>query len=446
MTEQVREIVVVGGGVAGMAAAWALCGRDVLLVESSNRLGGRLLSYPRGDYWLNLGGHLFPGSGSVVSEMVENLGLKTIEIPGSKFDLVWGGRIYSRKRIEMYPLTLPMTIKERIAFAMSGLRMLRAVARWRRAQTPDGTLPLTTRDGRPGTFRSIIGRPPRRIAAVFETASRRSSAELDDQSLETAGQLFAGVWAGKRSSLAFNLFGGSGRLAEELTKQLAGAIELNCEVTSIEQDGDEFILKMSHDGVTGRMRARRVILATPASVSARVCGPLPDDVRQCLASVSYGHFVSMAALTDEIASSAWDSMYAVTTPGCSFDMLFNHANPLRTGSSRKSGGSLMVYAGGARAREMLDWREEKITETFLADIVRILPQLDGHITETLVQKWPIGLSYNRPGFDLSPVRKYVAGAAAVQLCGDYFGDLGNIELAARSGVRAARRMTESLGR
>ena len=152
----------------------------------------------------------------------------------------------------------------------------------------------------------------------------------------------------------------------------------------------------------------------------------------------------MAVLTSETEVSPLDRVYAVTTPGCSFDMLFNHANPLRGGAVRSAGGSLMVYAGGDRASEMKQWSEEKIIATFVADIVKLFPQLDGKIAETIVHKWPVGLSYNRPGFDLSPVRRFVANSEAIQLCGDYFGDLGNMEIAASSGVRAARRVRESL--
>ena len=56
-----RDAIVIGGGIAGMSAAWRLRHSDVLVLEGSNRIGGRLRSERRGAYWLNWGGHVFGG-------------------------------------------------------------------------------------------------------------------------------------------------------------------------------------------------------------------------------------------------------------------------------------------------------------------------------------------------------------------------------------------------
>ena len=68
----------IGGGIAGLAAAWRLRDRDVLLLEAGDRLGGRLRSDPRGDYWMNYGAHLFPAPGSLVDSMARDCGLETV--------------------------------------------------------------------------------------------------------------------------------------------------------------------------------------------------------------------------------------------------------------------------------------------------------------------------------------------------------------------------------
>ncbi|HUZ83223.1 MAG TPA: FAD-dependent oxidoreductase, partial [Gaiellales bacterium] len=52
------DAVVVGGGIAGLAAAWDLRNHNLRVLEASDRLGGRIRSIARDPYWLNLGAHV----------------------------------------------------------------------------------------------------------------------------------------------------------------------------------------------------------------------------------------------------------------------------------------------------------------------------------------------------------------------------------------------------
>ena len=75
--------MIVGGGIAGLAAAWRLRHRDVLLLEAGDRLGGRMRSDPCGEYWLNYGAHLFPAPGSIVDGLARACGLETVPVTGT---------------------------------------------------------------------------------------------------------------------------------------------------------------------------------------------------------------------------------------------------------------------------------------------------------------------------------------------------------------------------
>src|SRR5918999_1026304 len=127
-----RDVVVVGGGIAGLSATWRLRHRDVLLLEAGDRLGGRMRSDPCGDYWLNYGAHLFPPPGSLVDRMARECGLETVPVTGSMMGLAVGSTLLNRGRVETYPLRLPLSVRERIAFARAGVRIQRAVARYQR--------------------------------------------------------------------------------------------------------------------------------------------------------------------------------------------------------------------------------------------------------------------------------------------------------------------------
>src|SRR4051794_14103291 len=129
-----RDVVVVGGGIAGLSAAWRLRHRDVLLLEAGDRLGGRLRSEPAGEDWLNLGAHLFPGPRSIVDGLVRECGLETVPVTGGMMGLAVGGRRLEHGRVETYPLRLPLPWRDRLAFARAGVRLRRAVARYQRLE------------------------------------------------------------------------------------------------------------------------------------------------------------------------------------------------------------------------------------------------------------------------------------------------------------------------
>src|SRR5918996_573992 len=110
-----RDVVVIGGGIAGLSAVWRLRHRDVLLLEAGDRLGGRMRSDPCGEYWLNYGAHLFPGAGSLVDAIVRECGLETVPVTGGMMGLALGGKVLASGRVETYPFRLPLPVRDRLA-------------------------------------------------------------------------------------------------------------------------------------------------------------------------------------------------------------------------------------------------------------------------------------------------------------------------------------------
>src|SRR5438309_1623117 len=78
-----KDVVVVGAGLAGLAAGLELEGSDFVVLESDGRVGGRLKSEPRGEYWLNFGAHVFGGADSHVGKLIDLMGLEALPARGS---------------------------------------------------------------------------------------------------------------------------------------------------------------------------------------------------------------------------------------------------------------------------------------------------------------------------------------------------------------------------
>lgn len=450
MNETNFDAVVIGGGPAGIAAAWELRDRKILVIEKTHRLGGRLYSVSRGNYWLNLGGHLFPAAGSHMRNILHSIGLEVIKIPGNKFAICWGGKVVAPKAVSALPLTLSMSLRERISMATIGLRVLKAVRGWQKEMQPIYGESNQKRRARVArymsdiSFRDFIGRPPKRVEALFQSAARRAAAEMEDQNAGVGVSLFGAVWSGKGDSMALNLNGGSGRLGEVMMELLGDRVHYNATVRSVEKLGDKVKVVYEMNGTEHQVTASQVIVAVPAYQAAEIVRDIPDDVRTTLKKVQYGPFPTMGIITDETGPMPYDDIYAITTPDASFDMFFNHANPLRVGP-RKPGGSLMVYSGGAPAREMLKLSDEEIRGKYLADVLKMFPELKGHIKETIVQRWVPGNTYRPAGFNFDPMLAYCERSDVdIHFAGDYFAEIGNMEIATGSAHEAARRARERL--
>ena len=430
-----RDVVIVGGGIAGLSAAWRLRHRDVLLLEAGDRLGGRMRSDPCGDYWLNYGAHLFPASDSLVDSMARVCGLETVPVTGAMMGLAVGSTLLTTGRVETYPLRLPLPLREKIAFARAGLKVQRAVNRYHRAGRR-----LGFEDDR--TFAELLGPLPPAVREIFSCAARRATAELDELSAGCGIGLFALVWGGKESLVARNLLGGTGRLPAALGRELGERVRTSCRVDGIRPDGDQ--LEVRYDG--GLVNARHVIVAAQAPHAAPLVAGVAERGAAALEQLTYGAFLCVAVETNESTAMPYDSVYAMATPGRAFDMFTNQAHALRGEGPRRAGGSLMLFAGARHAEALVREGDETIVARFLADLHELYPQTRGVIAGATVHRWPLGNVYARPGRSrLQAALDGSLGAHSnLHLAGDYFAELGNLEAAARSGRAAADRVDARL--
>ena len=442
------EVVVVGGGICGLSAAWQLRDLDVILLESGDRVGGRILSHERGPYWLNLGAHLLPGPSSMVDRLVQETSLQAIPVTGTLRGLAVGGKVADSDRPHLYPLTLPLPLRDRISLARAGMRLQKGVKRY----LADGPKLTCTAEDEPRvantgflddhTFGAFLGPLTPGVDAIFRCAVNRGPGSPETVSACSGVGLFAHVWGGRHTITARNLVGGTARLPRAIAAELGDRIRLTSGVAAIRVEAGRVVVTT----VTGdEIATRQVVLAVPSPPLLEIDVPLPDELRDTLRSIRYRAFISMAMLTDEQGPTPWDNVYSVATPGRSFDMFFNHAQPLRTGP-RQPGGSLMVYAGADGADRLEGMTDGEIRGAFLEDLGTVYPVAPELVRETILQRWPLGNTNALPG--RAPIQqileRHLTIEGRLQLAGDFITPIGTIETAASTGAMAAARARRAL--
>jgi protoporphyrinogen/coproporphyrinogen III oxidase len=426
-----RDVVIIGGGIAGLSAAWRLRQRDVLLLEASDRFGGRIRSEACGDYWLNYGAHLFPAPGSLVDTMARECGLETAPVWGSMMGLAVGDTRLDGGRVETYPFRLPLSLRDRVALARAGVKVQRAVARYHSLASKNDF-----EDER--TFGEFLGPLPPAVREIFSCAAHRAATELDALSAGCGIGLFALVWGGKGALIRRNLLGGSGQLPAALGRELGDRARTGSRVEALRPDGAELVIGCGGDEI----RARQVIVAAQAPYAAELVASVAERAAAALEQLTYGSFLSVAIETNETSAMPYDGVYAMATPGRVFDMFTNQAHVLRAAGPRRPGGSLMLFAGGQRAAELMREPDDMIVARFVTDLHRLYPATRGVIANATVHRWPLGNVYARPGRGrLQAALEAPLGTYEnLHLAGDYFAELGNLEAAAQTGLAAAERV------
>ena len=443
------EAIVVGGGIAGLASAWVLRHRDVLLLESDTRVGGRICSEPRGNYWLNWGAHVFAGPESATGRLMQELGVHAEPVPGELAGLAMNGRLLTDGRVETYPFRVPMAWHDRAAVLRAGLKVRRAVRRYgliAQARPEDGPGELQQRvydflgDQ---TFEQFTGRLPADADAMFRPTVTRSAGAPHQVSAGAGVGYFRLVWD-RTSGLSRNIPGGSSTLTDTIAAGLGTRVVLGAEVLEVVQGDDGVRVRYRRDGAEDELLASHCVLATPAPIARRLVSGLAPETHDALGKVVYGPLVSAAFLTNERGPQPWDRCYAIATPKRAFNIFLNTTSVIRAREQvRQPGSSLMVFSPASLAAALLDLDDRQIIDRYLNDLEEIFPGISGLVVEAQVRRWPLGLAYCFPGRGRIQAA-LTRPAARIHLAGDYLGTFYT-ETAIETGSRAAATILHHLG-
>ena len=438
-----KDVVIVGGGLAGLAAAWRLRHWDTVILESGSRVGGRIRSERRGRYWLNWGGHVFAGPGSSTDALLSETGIVAAQVPGALAALSMNGKFLLKGPMPTYPFRIPMSMSSRAALVKAGVKVSAQVLKYARIvrQRP-GEDPAVRQQRiydfeNRRSFRDFVGDLPEDADALFRPTVTRSAGDPHEISAGAGIGYFSLVW-NIGQGLNRGIVGGPSTLTQGIAAALGDRVQLGAEVVEIVHRPRSVVVRYRQDGMDNEAEGRYVVLATPATVSHRVAVDLPQDIRDALGKVLYGPYVSAAFLTDESTPQPWDAAYGIATPKRSFNIALNQSSIVRGGeTTRQPGSSIMTFSPASLAQNLLPRSDEEILRIYTDDLNQVLGGGFGDsVVEAQVQRWETGAPYCFPGRGaLQPA--LTRRDSRVLLAGDYLGTLYT-ETAISTGFSAAQ--------
>lgn len=442
--EESREVVVIGAGIAGLMAATTMADRDVIVLEASSRAGGRVDTVRKGDYWINVGTQFTEGTGPLIDALHRHrIHMGTLE--GKSVALSLGGQQVDTSNPFSLMFRSKMTWRDRFGLAAVGTRILANVPFLE--MSPDNTWANRVRaklDNRRADF--VLEGVRSQLA--HEMVRSWSGQWMGCEPEETAATQFVfsmGILLTDPEKVD-NLTlpeGGNQTLTDILTEDLGERVRLSSPVHTVEWTDDGVVVDYHSTDGPARIRARRAVVAVPADIALKIMPGLPPAYRTAFESIHYGRYVVVGFFTHEDGPQRWDDFLAVSTPGLSFQAVFNHAAALRRGDVRKPGGALACFAGGAEADRLFELTDEEIVARFTTDLLHLYPELEGKVEAGILRRHPRVVPFWAPGGRASlPTLREPLGA--VHLAGDYQLDMPSLADAAASGEQAARRVLASL--
>lgn len=402
-----KDAVIVGAGIAGLSAAWRMRHWDTLVLEADHRLGGRIKSERRGNYWMNWGGHMFAGGpGTATQLLLDEVGVAAEALPGALTAFSMNGKTLRRGHLATYPLRLPIPMKARVDTYQVGIRLAYHllgkylnVVRVRPNESAEKRQQRIYDFENNRSFADFLGDVHPDTAAIFASTVTRSSGNMDQVSAG-AGIGYFSLVLGIGAGLSYGIVGGPSTLIETIAASLGeDRVQLGATVNEVEKKKNSVIVRYTQDGVDKQVEAKTVVLACTADVSHRIGINLPEDLRTALSKIHYGPHVSTAFLTNETSRKWWDDVYAITCPKRSFAIATNQASIVRgKESERQPGGSWMVFSPAKLGYNLLDKSDEEVAEIHLRDLDDVVGHgLANSVVEAKSARWRVASPYNAPG-------------------------------------------------
>ncbi len=466
------SVVIVGAGIAGLAAAWELTGaRDgpnestprVELIESSDHVGGALLSADFAGRVLDLGPDGFLARRPEAVTLAREVGLEEQLVPIAAS----GASIFLKGAVEELPtgLVLGVPTNAKAIKAMKGLSWSSRWSAWRDEHAPKklkvtddvsiGTI-LRAKLGGELTYQLIepmvggiqAGRLDELSAAavfpaLYEAAQRGGSLM---KALRTGAEAHSGPTAERvLGPLFMSLRGGVASLAEELARQLVErgvVVRTGTEVTAL-RPTPSGIYPWEVDTADTATSASAIILATPAPTAGRLTNAL-DDALNALASINSAGaaMITFVFVTADTSlpptgtgvliplATEWDDDIMMTTAITFLDRKWEHL--------RRDGEILLrAHVGRIDDRRSEILSDDALIERVLREITTVLGRV-GTPKAARVQRWPQGLPQYYVGHEQLVARaRHALSPYAIRLAGSAYDGVG-IPASIGSGRRAAR--------
>lgn len=446
-TPQQADVVVVGAGISGLAAAFRLQqqGLSVTVLEAEQGVGGKMISGTRGGYVFNRGATILPSSFSNLLRLGEDAGLGrpykplplSVGIPRDGRVRTIIGRPGLRGAVDAVRTDL-LSWRSKLLLRRLGSDVRRWKAQLKDDETYEKAARLDTE-------------------TVASYAERRLNQEIFDYVIDP---LLRGLYLSETEHmsvvdlfLTISKMAGGGPLQyptgiDFLAKRLASFVDVRtgATVSEVGHLGDGVRVVWHDETGEHRIDTRGCVLAVNGPFVPKIYPELSDRHRELIESISYKsvlkgvfglhHLPDGVPTMVPIPRAAGIGLGVVTVDSRSMP----HAAP--AGKTLVSGHWVDDYSKAA-----FDSSDEELLPEMLQHMETVIPGITATLDFAEIVRWNVATNERRTGFyaTVSELRRTLDPNDVIQFAGDFLA-LSGTTGSAESGERAAERLAKRLER
>lgn len=378
------DVVILGGGLAGLATAHFLKDRDFLLLEQYDQFGGQSRGSSYKGIGYSYGAAYYNDQEGNLAALVSDLGLSPTKLEEGKNAWYYQESFIKKSKNKDHIIFKELArLKESVDKFNRDLKctVLDSYKDSTELQRLDSVKMKTLLTGYDPEFVRLLDSY---MKSSFCGSTARVSALAG---LYLADDLF---------SPSYVLPGGNQAITKALSKRLEGSardsLSRGCFIWSVElkENGASVVYQDSKRRMR-RVDANHVVVALPHMISARVMSNLDDRTKSALFRFRYGSYlVANLLLNKRVFEEAYDSWF--TQPFDFSDITLADTPYIRSGNATKDGASVLTvyqpYQPGSIGRTLLYKGDRKaMAKSVVEQVSKVVPELDGALEEVVLSRW-----------------------------------------------------------